>query len=79
VTIKTAAGPVHLSAQAARHHRGVRVPAVRIARDQDERPETLVIASFVRGLSVRDVEAAQPKRSVTRQRFCPPVRHLRPA
>ena len=48
------AGP----AEAARHQRGVRVPAVRRHVTKTNALESLVIASFVRGLSVRDVEAA---------------------
>lgn len=59
MTIKTTAGPVVLArAQAARCHRGVRVPAVRRAHVTKAKAlESLVIASYIRGLPVRDVEA----------------------
>jgi putative transposase len=57
VTVKTTAGSVQVPrAQAAWHDRGVRVPVVRVARD--ERAGVAGNRSFVRVLPVRDVEAA---------------------
>ncbi len=51
--------PRHAQApEAARGDRAVRLAAARSGRDQTNALESLVIAGFVRGLSVRDVEAA---------------------
>jgi putative transposase len=59
VTVKTTAGPVHLSRPKLRGATGAFVSRLFGSHvTKTNALETLVIASFVRGLSVRDVEAA---------------------
>ncbi len=69
VTVKTAAEPVQLSRPKLRGTTEVfasRLFGLHVTKTNAL--ESLVIASFVRGLSVRDVEAAWPRRSATRPR-----------
>src|SRR5690349_24317871 len=69
VTVKTTAGPVALARPELRGT--TEAFASRLFGSHVTKTnalESLVIASFVRGLSVRDVEATLPTRSATRRR-----------
>jgi putative transposase len=72
VTVKTTAGPTQLAGQGrrCRHHRGLRSRLFGLHVTKTNALESLLIASFVRGLSACDVEAWSPRRSATRPQ-CP--------
>ena len=69
VTVKTTAGPVTLSRPKLRGTTEASASRLFGAHvTKTNALETLVIASFVRGLSVRDVKVTRPRRWVTRPR-----------
>ena len=74
VTVKTTAGPVALARPKLRGTAGAFASRLFGAHvTKTNALESLVIASFIRGLSVRDVEATLPTRWATRPRSLSPL------